>query len=87
MSYVNGKKVLPEHVLIEIQKYYGGGLIYIPLPEEDRCKWGSKTNTKAELHQRNQEIRHLKANGSSIQDLMEKYHLSYDTIKKILYRH
>lgn len=86
MSYVNGKEVLPDHILSEIQKYFGGGLIYIPLPENERCKWGSRTNTKEQLHKRNQEIRHKKELGLSIQELMEEYHLSYDTIKGILYK-
>lgn len=86
MSYVNGKKVLPESVLSEIQKYFAGGLIYIPLLEEERRKWGSKTGIKAELHQRNQEILQKKNKGLSIQKLMDEYHLSYDTIKKIIYK-
>lgn len=46
MSYVNGKEVLPDNILSEVQKYFGGGLIYIPLPENERCKWGSRTNTE-----------------------------------------
>lgn len=87
MSYVNGKEVLPDNILSEVQKYFGGGLIYIPLPDNERCKWGSRTNTKTQLHNRNQEIRQKKDIGLSIQELMEEYHLSYDTIKKILYKH
>lgn len=86
MSYVNGKEVLPENILSEIQKYFVGGLIYIPLPEDERRSWGSGTNTKNELHKRNQEIRQKKDMGSSIQDLMEDYYLSYDTIKRIIYK-
>ncbi len=85
MSYVNGKEVLPDSILIEIQKYYSGGLIYIPLQEEKRCKWGDRTTTKSELEKRNQEIRDKKNKGSGIQELMEEYHLAYDTIKKIIY--
>lgn len=85
MSYVNGKDVLPNHILSEIQKYYSGGLIYIPLQEE-RCKWGTRTATKSELERRNQEICDKKRKGSSIQELMEEYHLAYDTIKKIIYK-
>lgn len=87
MSYVNGKEILPDNILSEIQKYFGGGLIYIPLPENERCKWGSRTNTKTELHKRNQEIRQKKDMGLTIQEIMEEYHLSYDTIKRIIYKH
>lgn len=87
MSYANGKEVLPEHILSEVQKYFGGGLIYIPHRENVRCKWGSRTNTKAVLQLRNQEIRNKKSTGYSIEELMIEYHLSYDTIKRILYTH
>lgn len=87
MSYVNGKEVLPENLLSEIQKYVVGGLIYIPSPEDERLKWGSRTNTKKELHKRNLEIRYKKDLGLSIQELMLEYHLSYETIKRILYKH
>lgn len=86
MSYVNGKEVLPEHILNEIQEYYSGGLIYIPSKGEERCKWGSKTTTKLQLELRNREIRRRKEHGASIRELMEEYHLAYDTIKKIIYK-
>lgn len=85
MSYVNGKEILPDDLLSEIQKYYSGGLIYIPLQEAKRCKWGSKTATKNQLEKRNQEICRKKKDGSTIKELMEEYHLAYDTIKKIVY--
>lgn len=87
MSYRNGKDILPDKLLSEIQKYYSGGLIYIPLTDKKRCKWGTRTATKTELDKRNREICYKKNKGSSIQELMEEYHLSYDTIKRILYRH
>lgn len=86
MSYINGKDVLPDTVLKEIQKYFSGGLMYIPKTDEQRCKWGTKTTTKFELEKRNREICYKKKNGCSIQELMDEYHLAYDTIKKIIYR-
>ncbi|BCJ98263.1 CD3324 family protein [Anaerocolumna chitinilytica] len=86
MSYVNGKEILPENILEEIQKYFGGGLIYIPQPKEERCKWGSRTATKEELEQRNAKIRQRKMEGTPISELMEEFHLSYDSIKRIIYR-
>lgn len=81
MSYVNGKEILPDCILSEIQKYYSGGLIYIPL-QEKRSKWGTNTSTKKQLEKRNREICHKKDNGATIKDLMDEYHLAYDTIKK-----
>lgn len=86
MSYVNGKEILPDYILSEIQKYYSGGLIYIPQQDETRCKWGTKTVTKKELAKRNQEICDKKNQGATIKQLMEEYHLAYDTIKRIVYR-
>lgn len=85
MSYINGKEVLPEAVLREIQKYYGGGLLYIPLPKEKRCEWGSRTAIKTELQQRNETIRQRRGEGLTIKELMEEFHLSYDSIKRIIY--
>ena len=86
MSYANGKEVLPEFVLAEIQKYFSGGLIYIPQTGEKRLDWGARTATKQELRKRNLEICRKKSEGSSIQELMEEYHLAYDTIKRIIYK-
>ncbi len=85
MSYVNGKEILPDSILSEIHKYYSGGLIYIPLQGKERCKWGARTSTKKHLEKRNQEICDRKKNGLTIEELMEEYHLAYDTIKKIIY--
>ncbi len=86
MSYINGKEILPDNILEEIQKYFGGGLLYIPQPKEERCKWGSRTAIKEDLEQRNARIRQRKKEGTSIRGLMEEFHLSYDSIKRIIYR-
>ena len=85
MAYINGKEVLPEYLLKEVQKYFKGGIIYIPESENGRREWGSRTNTRKELKLRNIEIKDKKINGASINELMEEYHLSYDSIKKIVY--
>ena len=85
MSYKNGKEILPADVLEEIQKYFAGGIIYIPMVEEQRKQWGTLTDTKEIIRQRNREIKAKKYQGSSIERLMEEYHLSYDTIKRIVY--
>ena len=85
MAYINGKEVLPEELLKEIQKYFKGGIIYIPDTDETRKPWGSNTETKRILDKSNFEIRTKKLSCVSIKELMEEYHLSYDSIKKILY--
>lgn len=84
MAYINGKEVLPEGLLKEVQKYFKGGIIYIPDVNE-RKAWGSNTNTKRDLKKRNMEIKMKKKEGLSIDELMDEYHLSYDSIKKIVY--
>lgn len=86
MSYVNAKDILPNELLNEIRKYFNSGLIYIPLSENEYKQWGSNTETKDLLNKRNNEIKIKKLQGYSIQALAEEYHLSNETIKRILYR-
>lgn len=85
MKYINAIEVLPKDLLNEIQKYIAGETIYIPQPEGLKNPWGSKTGTKQELRNRNKRIKFEKENGKTIEELMVKYNLSYDTIKKIVY--
>lgn len=86
MAYINGKEVLPIELLEEVQKYFKGGVIYIPDVGSSRKEWGARTNTRDILKERNREIKAKKQRGISISELMEEYHLSYDSIKKIVYR-
>lgn len=86
MAYINGKEVLPVELLQEVQKYFKGGLIYIPNSGNERKQWGSQTQTRSLLRERNLEIKAKRKMGTSIKELMEEYHLSYDSIKRILYR-
>lgn len=86
MSYVNAKEVFPEELLVEIRKYFNSGLIYIPLSEDEHKEWGSNTTTKSLLEERNREIKSKKLAGYKIEELMEEYHLSYDSVKRIVYR-
>jgi len=48
--------------------------------------WGTSTNSRNEIIERNNEIRKKKKNGATIEELMAEYNLSYDTIKSIIYR-
>lgn len=85
MKYVNAAEVLPRNLLNEIQKYIVGEMLYIPQQEGVKNSWGSKTGVKQEIINRNKQIKFEKENGSTIDELMIKYNLSYDTIKKIIY--
>lgn len=87
MKYVNAHKVLPEKLIMEIQKYIHGGAIYIPRPETEYKKWGTSSGSRKWLDRRNATIRDSFSNGRSIPQLAEEYHLSTETIKKIVYTH
>jgi len=85
MKYINATEVLPKDLLNEIQKYIAGEILYIPQSEGLKNAWGSKTGAKQEIIYRNKQIKFEKEKGKSIDELMLKYNLSYDTIKKIVY--
>ena len=86
MSYINAKEVLPTWLLDEVRSYVGEGLLYIPPAKISRREWGSKSGAKQMLEDRNKEIRRKKREGMTVLALAEEYHLSADTIKRILYR-
>lgn len=85
MKYVNGNVIFPEKLLEEIQKYIQGGLVYIPQIEGSRKQWGVRSGQRETLVRRNHEIREKFQLGMSIDQLTLRYHLSHDTIKKIIY--
>lgn len=82
--YVKAEDVLPAELLERIQDYVQGVEIYIPKRPEARLGWGERKGTRRQIRRRNEEIvrRHLQ--GESILSLMERYHLSYDSIRKII---
>ena len=85
MGYKNGKDILPASLLKEIQKYVQSELIYIPMKNGSaRAAWGDQNGTRRSLEMRNQEIYQLHKMGSSIDDLMNQFHLSRDSIYKIV---
>lgn len=85
MKYVKADMILPEALLKEVQQYMNGVMMYIPKPEGDRQVWGSKSGGRQKLAQRNGEIRELFSQGVTIDQLTERFYLSCDTIKKIVY--
>lgn len=84
MKYENAKDVLPPELIAQIQKYAAGKLLYIPQKEEPKA-WGSLSGTRQKLLQRNQRIYNEYMDGKGIGELFEKYFLSTDSIKKIVY--
>ncbi|MFS0553202.1 CD3324 family protein [Brevibacillus sp. 179-C9.3 HS] len=85
MKCVKANLILPESLLAEIQKYVQGETIYIPKTKVAHQKWGTRTGGRKLLDERNTAIKSSFQAGSSISQLAEKYFLSTETIKKIVY--
>ncbi|SES90549.1 hypothetical protein SAMN05421676_10274 [Salinibacillus kushneri] len=85
MSHVKAKEVLPEELLKEIQKYVQGENLYIPKPKEFYQKWGACSGARKSIAERNAAIRRSFKKGVSIDEFVEEYFLSSETIKKIVY--
>ncbi len=85
MRYVKVEKVLPEHLIIEIQKYIQGEYVYIPSRPGTRKKWGENSGSREQIRNRNENIRSKYKAGLTIKALAEEFFLSIDTIKKIIY--
>ena len=84
MGYRNAQDVFPEGLLRQIQRYVSGETIYIPARDE-RKAWGETSGYQQYIRERNEAIRRNFANGLTIEELMDKYALSYDSIKRIVY--
>lgn len=83
MKYINAADVLPMELLKELSAYVNGQLLYIPSMESKKS-WGSKSGSKQYYEQRNMDIINLYHKGMSIDEICERFHLSYDTIRKII---
>ena len=84
MGYKNGKDVLPLELLHELQKYIQGELVYIPRKENIRAGWGENNGTRTAIRERNEEIYKLYNKGARVKELVDRYHLSEDSIRKII---
>lgn len=85
MAYIKATAILPEKLLLEIQKYVQGETLYIPKSEKVHKKWGSRSGTRKLIDNRNKAIKEAFKNGLSIEQLAKEYFLSIETIKKIVY--
>lgn len=86
MRYLNASDILPDDLLREIQKYTQGEAIYIP-KENERRKWGESTGSRSYYTERNREITMRYREGSaSMQDLADEFHLSVESIRKIIFK-
>jgi DNA-binding NarL/FixJ family response regulator len=86
LKYVNAKNVLPPELLNEIQKYTEGCILYIPNKEGNKACWGSISGGSEQLRSRNEEILDRYSNGMSIDKIADEFCLSFESIKKIIYK-
>ncbi|MFP4015955.1 MAG: CD3324 family protein [Halanaerobiales bacterium] len=84
MGYKNGKDVLPDYLLEEIQEYIQGELIYIPKEDRNKAKWGELSGARKTYQSRNKKIHTQYEKGASLSELMDKYCLSRESIRKIV---
>ena len=82
MSYIKAEDILPKELIEAIQQYVDGRSIYIPTKE--RQDWGTKTDTRRFLKERNEEIYESYMHGVSLYELAVKYALSVKSIQRIL---
>ena len=84
MGYRNAQEIFPEGLLKQIQRYVSGETIYVPARDE-RKAWGETSGYQQYIRERNEKIRADFSAGQSMEELMGKYALSYDSIKRIVY--
>ena len=84
MKYRNAQDIFPQTLLKQIQRYVSGETIYIPAGSEKKS-WGETSGYQQFIRERNAAIKADFEAGKTIDDLMEKYCLSYDSIKRIVY--
>lgn len=84
VNYKNGKDVLPPRLLQELQNYIQGELLYIPKSTRSRALWGELSGSRDSIASRNEEIFQQYRSGSTVRDLAVSYHLSEESIRKIV---
>ncbi len=84
MGYRNAQDILPEQLLKQIQKYVSGETIYIPAGNVKKA-WGEASGSQRFIRERNMEMRAAFSCGASMEELMDRYALSYDSVKRIVY--
>ena len=82
MSYIRAEEVLPKELIETIQQYVNGKAIYIPSIKKD--PWGSHTDTKQFLKERNRQIYEKYLAGESIEELADSFALSVKSIQRII---
>jgi Mor family transcriptional regulator len=84
MSYYRAEEILPSNLIELIQSYTDGVIIYIPRKDSNKKEWGSQTQIRQELMNRNTSIFVDYQNGSTVSILAAKYFLSEKSIQRII---
>lgn len=82
MSYIRAEDILPKELIETIQQYVNGKAIYIP--STAKKAWGSHTDTKQYLQERNKQIYEKYQAGASTDELSECFSLSKKSIQRII---
>jgi hypothetical protein len=85
VNYINAGSILPDNLVVEIQKYIQGGYLYVPSQGQTRKKWGESSGNRDYIRTRNEDICVKYKDGYKIKDLAIEFFLSIDSIKKIVY--
>lgn len=84
MGYKNAIFVLPDNLIVAIQKHIDGEYLYIPRKVENKRAWGELKNSRQLYAERNATIFKEYKCGITVEELANKYYLSPKTIYKIL---
>ena len=82
MSYIRAEEVLPEELVKTIQQYVNGKAIYIP--SVGKRAWGSGTDTKSFLQERNLKIYEAYRDGAPAAEIAGKFSLTVKSIQRII---
>ncbi len=82
-QYKNAAEVLPEELLAQVQRHAAGLHLYVPQPE-GRAGWGQRCGTRQALALRNERMKGLYRGGARLEELMQEFHLAYDSVRKIV---
>ena len=84
MSYIRAEDVLPKELIETIQQYVDGKAIYIP--SKQKKAWGSDTNTRSDLSERNRQIYEAFQAGETVEALAEMNALTIKSVQRIIRR-
>lgn len=82
-KYQNARLILPTDLLEALQTYAAGQHVYVP-QRERRLGWGSRSGAREAIDERNHNIRLRRSSGASIDEIAAEFHLSHDSVRKIV---